>query len=39
RPEGDVIGQTVSFTGVFTLRAAGDTPEIVPVEIEMGATP
>ena len=39
KPEGDVVGEEVSFTGVFTLRAAGDTPEIVPTELTMGGAP
>ena len=39
KPEGDVVGKEVSFTGVFTLRAAGDTPEIVPTELTMGGAP
>ncbi|MEQ5870807.1 DUF2291 domain-containing protein [Sagittula sp. NFXS13] len=36
KPEGDVVGETVSFTGVFTLRNATDTPEIVPTALTMG---
>ncbi|WP_180899493.1 DUF2291 family protein [Martelella soudanensis] len=34
-PEGDVIGKTVSFTGVYTMRSVDDAPEIVPTVIEV----
>ena len=34
-PEGDVVGKTVAFTGVFTLRSLDEEPEIVPTVIEV----
>lgn len=36
-PETDVIGQTVQFEGVFTLRQVGDVPEIVPTALTIGS--
>ena len=35
KPTGDVIGQRVRFTGVFTARTATDTPEVVPTELSV----
>lgn len=35
-PEGDLAGKTVSFEGVFTLRAVTDVPEIVPTMLQVG---
>ncbi|GHA44249.1 hypothetical protein GCM10008927_06280 [Amylibacter ulvae] len=36
-PEGDVVGQTVTFEGVYTLNNPTDKPEIVPVSVIYGA--
>lgn len=36
-PESDVIGQTVQFEGVFTLRKVDDVPEVVPTALTIGS--
>ncbi|WP_417258021.1 DUF2291 family protein [Celeribacter sp.] len=35
-PEGDVVGQTVTFEGVFTYKNATTRPEIVPTALTFG---
>jgi predicted lipoprotein len=37
-PEGDLVGREATFEGVFTLRSATDTPEIVPTNLSIGGT-
>lgn len=34
-PEGDLVGRSVSFQGVFTLRNKGDAIELVPTEMQV----
>ncbi|WP_417242880.1 DUF2291 family protein [Celeribacter sp.] len=34
-PEGDLVGRSVSFEGVFTLRNKGDAVELVPTELQV----
>lgn len=34
-PEGDLVGRSVSFEGVFTLRNKGDAIELMPTELQV----
>ncbi len=34
-PEGDLVGRSVSFEGVFTLRNKGDAVELVPTGLQV----
>jgi predicted lipoprotein len=34
-PDGDLVGRTISFAGAFALRAATETPSVVPIDLEV----